>query len=145
MHRLIYISDAVRPMTDADFEAILGPARSINADLEVTGLLVYAQQTFLQAVEGERDAVEQVYARAAASSRHRNLRRCTAEVVSSRYFPDWSMGFEHAAPSSVVQTLLAPLVAEGHLSHREAAGILLARFSLLGTDPGPVEGAVSTR
>ncbi len=44
-------------MTDADPEAIFRPARSVNAGLQVTGLLDDAQQTFLQATRGETYAV----------------------------------------------------------------------------------------
>jgi hypothetical protein len=145
VYRIVYVSDAVRPMTDSDLEGILAGARTHNAGVGVSGLLVYAQQSFLQVLEGDPQAVEGAYERARASALHRNLRATSTHVSGGRRFPQWSMGFRHAAPGDVVEALLAPLVAEGRLEHQEAAGILLARFSALSLPEQPSPGVVTAR
>lgn len=131
MYRIVYVSDAVRPMTQEDLDTVLSAARAFNAGRNISGLLVYAQQSFLQVLEGDPASIELAYSRAAASPLHTNLRRTDVHVSGGRRFPQWSMGFDRAAPGDVVEALLAPLVEQGKLSHPEVAGILLARFSQL--------------
>lgn len=131
MFRIVYVSEAVRRMDDGDLEQVLTSAREFNERCGVTGLLVYAHPSFLQVLEGDVEAVEAAYAAAAASGKHTNLRRTTVHASGERRFPQWSMGFEHAAPGDVVEALLTPLVEEGQISHAEVASVLLARFSQL--------------
>lgn len=131
MYRIVYVSQAVRPMTEGDLEDVLARARETNERTGVTGLLVYAHPSFLQVLEGDVEAVETAYAAAAASTRHTDLRRTTAHVPGGRRFDQWSMGFRHAAPGDVVEALLAPLVEEGQITAAEVASLLLARFSQL--------------
>ena len=144
---MVYLSDAVRPMSSPDLDAILRSARAFNESVGVTGLLVYAQQSFLQALEGDPDAVEQAFARTAASSQHRNLRCSPIYSEPARRFPSWSMGFSEAAPTVVAEQLLRPLVEADKVSAGEVAGFLLARFSSLQL-PAPREprddGAVNS-
>lgn len=136
MIRLVYVSDAVRPMTSADLDQVLLEARAFNEEAGVTGLLVYAQQRFLQAMEGPPAAVEAAFAQAESSSKHRLLRQ-TRSTIAERRFPDWTMGFNEAAPAAVAEGILTPLIHAGLLSHQEAAATLLARFHQL-TDPDAV-------
>ncbi|MGZ6793913.1 MAG: BLUF domain-containing protein [Mycobacteriales bacterium] len=139
MYRIVYVSDAVRPMSQEDLDGVLSAARAFNAGRGISGLLVYAQQSFLQVIEGDAESIELAYSRAAASHLHRNLRRTDVHVSGGRRFPQWSMGFDRAAPGDVVEALLTPLVEQGKLSHQEVAGILLARFSRLSV---PQQGSV---
>ncbi len=118
-------------MTSGDLDTILRSARAFNESIGVTGLLVYAQQSFLQALEGEREAVEQAFARTAAASQHRHLRATEIYTEPARRFPSWSMGFSEAAPTAVAEQLLRPLVEADKISSGEVAGFLLARFSSL--------------
>lgn len=118
-------------MSEQDLEAILSPARAFNEARAVTGLLLYAQQSFLQVLEGDEDAVTAVYEQIVGSSRHTNLRRTVSASDSERRFPAWSMGFATAAPRAVVEQLLSPLVAENLISHDQAVGVLLSRFAEL--------------
>jgi hypothetical protein len=144
MLSLVYLSDAVRPMSSSDLDQILLDARAFNADAGVTGLLVYAQQRFLQVIEGPAPAVEGAFAQAAGSSKHRLLRPTRASI-SQRRFPDWSMGFTEAAPSAVAEGILAPLISAGLLDHQEAASLLLARFQQLAGHDAVVRDAIISR
>jgi hypothetical protein len=144
MLTLVYASDAVRPMTPDDLEGILVSARAFNAAADVTGLLVYAQQRFFQALEGPPAAVESAYEQAAGSSRHRLLRPTRTTTTDDRQFPGWSMGFAEAAPFAVAQGILQPLIGAKILTHQQAAGVLLARFQqLTNADAVVLEAAVS--
>lgn len=136
MYRIVYLSDAVRPVTEQDVQEILEPTRTANAEIGVTGLLVHADQRFLQVLEGTEAAVEVAYERAARSRRHTKLRRTPVYEGGARNFPDWSMGFERAAPRAVVEQLLEPLVRAGHITDADVRGILLARFAALSAARG---------
>lgn len=128
MHQIVYVSTARGPF---DPDAVLTPARAFNATRGVTGLLLHAHDTYLQVLEGDESDVEAAYERVASSTRHTGLRRTPALPLERRHFPEWHMGFEHAAPTQVVQRLLQPLVDHGCLDGTMVRGVLLARFAAL--------------
>ena len=131
MHHLVYVSDATRPFDDADAEQVLAEAREFNATVGVTGLLVHANGRFLQLLEGHADDVEAAYARAAASDRHTRLLRTPLLPVEDRVFPDWQMGYEHAAPGTFVEQVLQPLVDHRLLEGSAVRQVLLDRWLTL--------------
>ena len=53
MRRIIYGSTAVREFSDTELLELLGAARAVNTEHSVTGMLVYADRSFLQHFEGE--------------------------------------------------------------------------------------------
>ena len=70
---------------------ILVRARTLNALNEVTGILIYNEKIFLQALEGSYKAVEETYARIAKDLRHTELRVVYREQVNERSFGSWTM------------------------------------------------------
>ena len=94
VHRVIYGSRAVTAFDPDDLLALLETARRRNAALDVTGMLLYSSGSFLQALEGEADAVHEVYTRIVADPRHTALRILADTRVAGRRCAGWSMGFE---------------------------------------------------
>ena len=92
---MIYCSQATTDFSGDDLVALLDVARSRNEAAGLTGMLLYCSQSFLQALEGPKDALDATYARIAADPRHRDLRLLTDVEVDAPLFDDWSMGFEH--------------------------------------------------
>lgn len=91
---LVYVSKSVKRMTQQDLEQLLAEARSFNDKNQITGLLLYdGYGTFVQALEGEEHQVLSLYAKIAADKRHGQLVKLGHHQISSRSFPDWSMGF----------------------------------------------------
>jgi hypothetical protein len=135
LRHIVYISTATGPLDADAAQALLEDARDFNAQHEVTGLLVHAAGSFLQVMEGREDDVEAAYARAAASRRHRALLRTPAFAVQERAFPNWAMGFERAAPSAVVSTLLQPLVDHKLVTAEQVRDVLLERFTTMRATP----------
>ena len=94
MHQIVYTSTAVEDLSDADIKQLLHGARRRNRALGVSGMLVFHDRTFLQALEGEQRAVNEIFVRIASDRRHRDL-----EVLhrgpgfDRRLFGEWSMGF----------------------------------------------------
>lgn len=132
MFHIVYVSTATRAFTDDDAEAVLAEARAFNEAHGVTGLLVHAEAgAFLQVLEGDADAVEAAYQRAAASDRHTQVLRTPAFEVAERVFPDWSMGFERALPGQLVEQVLEPLVRHRLVDGDLVRAVLLERWGQL--------------
>nr|WP_199064866.1 BLUF domain-containing protein [Chromobacterium sp. ASV5] len=81
---------------DAALRELLSKARRRNAELGVTGMLLFHRRSFFQVLEGERDVVEALFARIAADPRHVSVVKIILEPIAKRDFGDWSMGLAEA-------------------------------------------------
>ncbi|MGB7340040.1 MAG: BLUF domain-containing protein [Phototrophicaceae bacterium] len=91
---LVYVSVAQnRQMNNDELLRILKEARENNQKLNVTGMLLYRDGFFIQALEGEQDVVEDLYAHIAKDQRHKNIITVYQNEIKERLFTDWSMGF----------------------------------------------------
>jgi len=94
MHQIVYTSTAVEEFSPADIERLLLDARRRNRALGVSGMLVFHDCTFLQALEGEQRAVNEIFARIASDRRHRDIEILHhGSGFDQRLFGDGSMGF----------------------------------------------------
>ena len=73
---------------------MLAGFREKNLRRKVTGLLLYKQGSFMQALEGEEDTVRGLYGRICGDPRHHDVSTLAEIGVAERQFPDWSMKFE---------------------------------------------------
>jgi hypothetical protein len=90
---LVYVSVASHDMTDDDLKEILKEARDFNEPNNVTGMLLYRDGFFIQALEGEAEVVEPLYERIAEDPRHAKVLIVHKTEIDERSFSDWSMGF----------------------------------------------------
>lgn len=93
MHHLIYMSTAVQPLSDAELSALLHQARLRNEQDNITGALVYGDGRFMQIIEGDKAALDDLYARLLSDQRHVGLVKLADKEVAERSFADWSMAF----------------------------------------------------
>jgi hypothetical protein len=93
MIRLIYVSQARRDLTESDLQAILATSRRTNQALGITGILTYHPHGFMQCLEGEREAVEKIYARILCDSRHTEVKTLAYDTIDKRLFPLWAMAY----------------------------------------------------
>ena len=91
--QVVYVSSARRPMADADLVELLDQARGNNDARGITGMLLYSDDTFMQAIEGPPEAVDALYDRILSDPRHVRVLCLRRERVAKRGFPDWNMGF----------------------------------------------------
>lgn len=89
--RLLYASHAVDTSPDT-IEAILAWSREHNPGSGITGVLCYGGGIFLQALEGGRSAVGELYARLQVDPRHAGLVLLHYEEIAGRRFGGWTMG-----------------------------------------------------
>ena len=130
--RVLYVSRAVGPQTTTVTASVLSIAREYNRANGITGVLCQGQGLYLQVLEGERSAVNALYARIVADRRHRDVEMLHLEEITRRRYPDWSMahvvlsdddpmiGMKHpefdpySATGVFVLRLVDELVASGH-------------------------------
>ena len=89
--RLLYASRAVDPSPDV-IEDILAQSRQFNPSCGITGILCYGGGIFLQALEGGRGAVNELYAGIVADARHKDVVLLHYEEITERRFGSWTMG-----------------------------------------------------
>ena len=89
--RLLYASRAIDPRSDA-IENILAQSRQYNPSCGITGILCYGGGIFLQAIEGGRTAVSELYGHIQKDPRHKDVVLLHYEEITERRFGGWSMG-----------------------------------------------------
>ena len=91
--RLVYSSTAVRPMTQQDLQDLLVQVREKNYRLQITGMLLYQKQTFLQVLEGAQKNVEGIFKAIARDQRHREVTLLLKNPIEEREYSSWDMKF----------------------------------------------------
>ena len=89
--RLLYASRAVDPRPEI-IESILSQSRQFNPTSGITGILCYGGGIFLQAIEGGRSAVSELYGHIQKDPRHKNVELLHYEEITERQFGGWTMG-----------------------------------------------------
>jgi hypothetical protein len=96
---LIYVSTATTECGDAELDRILESSERHNSQQHVTGMLLYCDGNFIQAIEGEESAIDETYGRIAKDPRHTDLFLLLREPIAQRSFHRWSMGFRRLDPA----------------------------------------------
>ena len=89
--RLLYASRAVDTTAEA-IDAILAQSRQSNPACGITGILCYGGGIFLQAIEGGRMAVSDLFGHIQKDKRHKDVVLLHYEEIAERRFGGWTMG-----------------------------------------------------
>jgi hypothetical protein len=103
VYQVIYASAAAVPFSESDLATLLLRARGNNERLGITGLLLYHEGSFLQALEGDEAALASLFSTISGDKRHDHIVKLLAREVPDRHFSGWNMGF--VSMSSVSKTL----------------------------------------
>ncbi len=98
--QLLYISAANQEFTESELEELLAIARANNSRLNITGMLLFHEGSFIQALEGEQSAVEALYNKINEDSRHFETKVLYRGDIPDRNFKTWSMGFYRSTQTS---------------------------------------------
>ena len=93
MIRLIYVSTCAQDVQLADVQGILRVAETWNAEREISGMLCWSGEFFLQCLEGERGPVTRCFAHIASDRRHHSVELIVSSPTAVRWFSSWGMGF----------------------------------------------------
>ena len=98
LHFLIYVSQAVAPMSGPALDALLKQSRVFNRATGITGNLVYQDGYFMQMLEGRREVLLALMDKLRADARHRDVRIVIEGPAARRIFVDWSMALRDLTP-----------------------------------------------
>ncbi|MBN2430919.1 MAG: diguanylate phosphodiesterase [Acidobacteria bacterium] len=90
---LIYCSAAKTSFPPEEFQRLLERARLRNTELGITGMLLYADGSFFQVLEGEENVIDGLFDRIARDQRHQDITLIIREPIARRAFADWTMGY----------------------------------------------------
>jgi hypothetical protein len=104
MFHIVYASSALQLFTKPELQTLLEKARQNNAKLNVTGMLLYKDGNFMQALEGDREVVTKLAGTIERDPRHKGVLILLRGTSEDRLFPDWSMGFRDLTEQSLAKT-----------------------------------------
>ena len=90
---LLYVSAASKRFSEEELIELLNASKSYNSSHGITGMLLYCDKQFIQALEGPRSVVEELFDCIQADTRHSNVLELVNQPIEKRCFPSWSMGF----------------------------------------------------
>lgn len=136
LQKIIYASQAIKPVDTGSLQAILEKARMRNALDDVTGFLLYADESFLQILEGEEAVLSATFGRIEKDARHQGLRLLQRSPITTRRFGSWTMGFD--LPDTKTLGSLPgyqpskryPLVSPDLVRNGTVAELMLGRYAL---------------
>ena len=93
MHLIVYTSQYTGEIDYINkvLSDISRTAKSNNIKYGITGLLFYHNNYFVQVIESERDALEELMSVLENDPRHKNIERIVDEETKKRKFSDWNM------------------------------------------------------
>jgi hypothetical protein len=94
MKHIIYISTATRHLSENDLLELLKVSRQNNAERGLTGILLYAEGSFIQVLEGDDQPLYEVFHAIKHDYRHKNIIAMPEREILKRNFPEWTMGFK---------------------------------------------------
>ena len=94
MRFIIYSSKATPSISQEDLHEILEASRRNNEQNGITGMLILYNDTFIQMLEGEQDAVYDTFDRIRDDQRHDNVLVLFEGPTDRRHFSHWKMALE---------------------------------------------------
>jgi diguanylate cyclase (GGDEF)-like protein len=91
LYFLLYVSEAVAPLSPQQLDQLLHRTRANNARAGITGCLLYENGRFMQMLEGERGAVLETFERIRNNHMHAGVRVVMKAPARRRIFTHWSM------------------------------------------------------
>jgi hypothetical protein len=93
--RLLYVSQAVGPITTSVTSSILDLSSQSNKNEDITGVLCQGTGLYMQVLEGPRGSVNRLFAKIMADKRHEHIELLSMEDITHREFGQWSMALVH--------------------------------------------------
>ncbi|MBO0953133.1 BLUF domain-containing protein [Fibrella forsythiae] len=116
---IVYFSRAAEPF-EAQLSTLLEQSRIRNAQLGITGIMLYVRGSIIQVLEGDQQQVEAMYQRIQVDERHQQVECILNRPITQRLFTDWRMGYQ-----TIDRSQLADIEAVVSLEPTESSGIPL--------------------
>lgn len=93
LFQLVYKSQAAENISYSDILEILKYARAANSLMEITGVLIFKEGSFLQILEGKESKVLNLMKRIYEDPRHTQCKILAQSKSAKRFFPEFSMAY----------------------------------------------------
>jgi hypothetical protein len=93
LFHIVYVITATAPLSNDELRDLLKGSHERNARADVTGLLLYKDCQFMQALEGEEATVIALFSKIARDSRHHHVIPLLHEPIAERQFPESLMAY----------------------------------------------------
>ncbi|MBP6458927.1 MAG: BLUF domain-containing protein [Crocinitomicaceae bacterium] len=93
MLELVYKSKAKENISQTEIDAILETAQNFNKTYELTGCLIFHNNSFIQLLEGDENEIRNLYTRIINDTRHNNVELLYEKTKTQRNFDNWVMAF----------------------------------------------------
>lgn len=97
--RLVYASKISPQFNSDSIQSIIDACAENNPQINVTGVLCFSNDYFIQCIEGSRICVNQLYHKILLDERHYDPSILQYVEIDKRSFNEWSMGY---IPASVI-------------------------------------------
>ena len=94
LYQVIYASVSTRPIDEEELLTMLKRSREKNSRLGITGMLLHCDHAFIQALEGPKDRVMELFRVIQEDARHSRIAVLFEGPINQRSFSHWSMGFK---------------------------------------------------
>jgi hypothetical protein len=101
MIQISYLSRSAAPLSAGEMLGLLQQCQANNAVRGITGMLFYGNGTFLQVIEGEPAAVDELVGKISRDPRHHGIHILGRKAVEQREYGDWTMGFEQVTDAGL--------------------------------------------
>ena len=88
----IYTSYASEPFLSEQLSALQKQCQDHNNPNQITGMLLYDNQQFMQVLEGEQAVIEALFKKIKSDPRHQQVKALIHTPITERNFANWSMG-----------------------------------------------------
>lgn len=91
MRGIVYVSEALTYFDNMSLESLAAQAAAYNFEKGISGYLYFEKDRFVQYVEGDEDAVDELIATIKRDERHRIVYLVVEDNLEERRFPSWHM------------------------------------------------------
>jgi hypothetical protein len=93
LERLLYRSKATNTLGSLHLFNMLSEARAKNANMGITGHLLYTEEVFVQCIEGPTESISSLWDSLQRDARHHDIELLSRGPIQERRFSDWNMAF----------------------------------------------------
>tara|TARA_R110002049_G_scaffold148778_3_gene311723 strand:+ start:3077 stop:4291 length:1215 start_codon:yes stop_codon:yes gene_type:complete len=103
LYQLVYKSNVSEEFDNSKTEEFLSTIQNTNKQLDITGLLIFDGEHFLQVLEGPFDVISKLIASIQCDIRHDNVVILLKEPIPRREYKEWAMQLLIKKPDSMVK------------------------------------------
>ena len=92
LKQVIYVSEITDTSSDS-LTAIYDISQKNNSKSGISGCLLIGSNSYLQLLEGQESAVENLYSKIKVDSRHKKVKKLLEQHIEKKLFSSWSMKF----------------------------------------------------